>query len=397
MSKTPQGPAGRDSEHESTDTLPLLSLRAEEIEAAGLPPEPEAVRVRPRAAVPEPPQAPAFTATDTFQVQSLAPVVARPVAVADLAETLRAQERHLHEAIERVADLEAELAQANRRCRQLEQRGAALEAQVAAARTAAPAQPGRSPAPAAGPVVASNASAGSHDSSRDASGLEALQRQNRQLHEALSTVQARIGVYEAMIGEAEAARDSAHPPAPTAAPAASTVAAPAPAPAPTAGDPLARIDWQARFNELEAVLESERAHAAARARAQDENLARLNSALEAARAGATQDGHDGMPPRQLPIGSSLRVLVREEAGTEFVYPLGRHTTIGRTPDNDIQVNTTFVSRHHAVLLTSSEHCIIEDLNSTNGIAVNGHRVGRQLLQDGDIVTVGKTHFRYETR
>ena len=99
----------------------------------------------------------------------------------------------------------------------------------------------------------------------------------------------------------------------------------------------------------------------------------------------------------MPIGTTLRVLVREEDGTEVVYPLGRHTTIGRTPDNDIQVNTTFVSRHHAVLLTSSEHCIIEDLNSTNGIVVNGQRVGRQLLHDGDVVTVGKTHFRYETR
>ena len=77
--------------------------------------------------------------------------------------------------------------------------------------------------------------------------------------------------------------------------------------------------------------------------------------------------------------------------------LGRRTTIGRTPENDIQIDTTFISRHHAVLLSSPDHCIVEDLNSTNGVLVNGRRVGRQVLRDGDTVTIGKTEFRYQQR
>lgn len=93
----------------------------------------------------------------------------------------------------------------------------------------------------------------------------------------------------------------------------------------------------------------------------------------------------------------VRVLIRQEGGADVVYPLGRRTTIGRTSENDIQIDTTYVSRHHAVLLSSSDHCIVEDLHSTNGVLVNGRRVGRQILQDGDTVTVGKTEFKYQQR
>jgi predicted nucleic acid-binding Zn-ribbon protein len=92
-----------------------------------------------------------------------------------------------------------------------------------------------------------------------------------------------------------------------------------------------------------------------------------------------------------------RALVRLHGGAEIVYAIGRRTTIGRMPDNDIQLDTTNVSRHHAVLLCNADHCIVEDLNSTNGVLVNGQRVGRQLLHDGDIVAVGKTEFRFQYR
>jgi hypothetical protein len=94
---------------------------------------------------------------------------------------------------------------------------------------------------------------------------------------------------------------------------------------------------------------------------------------------------------------AVRTLVRQEGGADVVYRLGRRTTIGRIAENDIQIDTSFVSRHHAVLLSSADHCIVEDLNSTNGVLVNGRRVGRHILQDGDVVTVGKTEFRYQQR
>jgi pSer/pThr/pTyr-binding forkhead associated (FHA) protein len=104
----------------------------------------------------------------------------------------------------------------------------------------------------------------------------------------------------------------------------------------------------------------------------------------------------GARPALRVVGDPLpeRYLESVEDGAEAVHPLGRRTTIGRTPDNDIQIVATFISRNHAVMLGSAEHCILEDLNSTNGVAVNGRRVTRQALHDGDIVSIGQTRFRY---
>jgi hypothetical protein len=93
----------------------------------------------------------------------------------------------------------------------------------------------------------------------------------------------------------------------------------------------------------------------------------------------------------------VRALVRLASGGELIYPIGKRTTIGRTADNDIQIDVPNVSRHHAVLLANPRSCRIEDLNSTNGVMVNGQRVTRQELQDGDTVTIGKSEFRFMQR
>jgi chromosome segregation ATPase len=94
---------------------------------------------------------------------------------------------------------------------------------------------------------------------------------------------------------------------------------------------------------------------------------------------------------------ATRLLVRTEGETEVVHVLGRKTSIGRTPDNDVQIDTKFVSRHHAVILSGNVHTIIEDLNSTNGVVVNGQRVTRHSLKDGDSVVVGNAQFRFAVR
>ncbi|HNR22932.1 MAG TPA: AAA family ATPase [Steroidobacteraceae bacterium] len=68
--------------------------------------------------------------------------------------------------------------------------------------------------------------------------------------------------------------------------------------------------------------------------------------------------------------------------------------IGRTSDNDIQVDSRFVSRHHCQIVTTAESCVIEDLNSTNGMSVRGKRVRRHVLSDGDIVMLGQHSLTY---
>jgi pSer/pThr/pTyr-binding forkhead associated (FHA) protein len=50
-----------------------------------------------------------------------------------------------------------------------------------------------------------------------------------------------------------------------------------------------------------------------------------------------------------------------------------------------------------LILVGPREAIIEDLNSTNGVLVNGRKVSRQPLGDGDAVTIGEIQFRYMAR
>jgi chromosome segregation ATPase len=109
-------------------------------------------------------------------------------------------------------------------------------------------------------------------------------------------------------------------------------------------------------------------------------------------------GDDEPPPHAetVPEGA-VRLLIQTTDGREIVHVLGRRTCIGRTPDNDLQIEASCVSRRHAVILTGSGHTVIEDLNSTNGVLINGKRVTRQLLKDGDDVLIGVSHYRFAVR
>ena len=66
------------------------------------------------------------------------------------------------------------------------------------------------------------------------------------------------------------------------------------------------------------------------------------------------------------------------------------TTVGRMPDNDIVINNLGVSRHHCrILKEEADSYIVEDLNSANGIKINGVQLIKSPLQNGDEITVGK--------
>jgi len=100
---------------------------------------------------------------------------------------------------------------------------------------------------------------------------------------------------------------------------------------------------------------------------------------------------------EIALEGPARLLIRTDGNTDFVHVLGRRTRIGRGSDNELVLDTKHVSRYHAVLLAGPVHTSIEDLNSTNGVYVNGKRISRQVLKDGDRVAVGRTQFRYTVR
>ncbi len=94
------------------------------------------------------------------------------------------------------------------------------------------------------------------------------------------------------------------------------------------------------------------------------------------------------PQRQL----QLVVHAGPLAGKGF--PISKETlTFGRDPDNDIMLDDTKVSRHHARLLRQGDQILVEDLGSTNGTLINGEAItGQHLLQPADIISIGTSLF-----
>lgn len=78
---------------------------------------------------------------------------------------------------------------------------------------------------------------------------------------------------------------------------------------------------------------------------------------------------------------------------------GGTVTIGRQPDNVFRIDNPAVSGHHAKVYAEGDHYVIEDSESFNGTYVNGQRISKVVLKDGDNVTIGKhtIEFRDEVR
>jgi type II secretory pathway predicted ATPase ExeA len=89
----------------------------------------------------------------------------------------------------------------------------------------------------------------------------------------------------------------------------------------------------------------------------------------------------------------LEVLYRDQLVGEFRLSAGK-TIIGRTADNDVRIQSRFISRHHAQVVSDQTHSVLEDLNSTNGVFIRSQRVKHQTLVDGDIIQIGEHKLLY---
>jgi pSer/pThr/pTyr-binding forkhead associated (FHA) protein len=68
--------------------------------------------------------------------------------------------------------------------------------------------------------------------------------------------------------------------------------------------------------------------------------------------------------------------------------------IGRRPGNDMLLDHLAVSGRHAAIDTTSEGSFILDLGSTNGTSVNGHPIKKHLLQNDDVIEIGKYQLKF---
>lgn len=84
----------------------------------------------------------------------------------------------------------------------------------------------------------------------------------------------------------------------------------------------------------------------------------------------------------------LSLLEGDTPVKEFVLKPGA-SVIGRLAQSDIQLPSADVSRRHAQVVFGPEGCFVSDLGSENGVAVNGKRVERHRLEDGDLIVLGK--------
>lgn len=71
-------------------------------------------------------------------------------------------------------------------------------------------------------------------------------------------------------------------------------------------------------------------------------------------------------------------------------------TIGRKPHNDIQIENLAVSGEHACIVTILNDSFLEDLGSTNGTLVNGNLIKKHILQNHDVIEIGKYKLKYVT-
>jgi adenylate cyclase len=90
--------------------------------------------------------------------------------------------------------------------------------------------------------------------------------------------------------------------------------------------------------------------------------------------------------------SGKLILLGEKA---IEYPLTAFNTLGRHPDNSIQVLDRIVSKEHCrITLAPNGSWMVRDAGSLNGTMLNGERVSEAVLKDGDRIQLGNTTFQF---
>ena len=91
----------------------------------------------------------------------------------------------------------------------------------------------------------------------------------------------------------------------------------------------------------------------------------------------------------------LVILKDDKPGDEHVLKAGI-TVLGRSPKVDIQIPFSEVSRRHAQIVWEADGYVILDLESENGVFVNGQKTKKHILKDGDTVQIGPQKFIFRS-
>ena len=95
------------------------------------------------------------------------------------------------------------------------------------------------------------------------------------------------------------------------------------------------------------------------------------------------------------VGPAARLVVLTTDWPGWRFALDKASlVIGRTEENDVLLNHRSISRHHAKIVRDGDHYTIVDLQSANGIRVNGEDYERIELNAGDVVELGHVKIRF---
>ncbi len=103
-----------------------------------------------------------------------------------------------------------------------------------------------------------------------------------------------------------------------------------------------------------------------------------------------EDPHASLMPAAATAASPcLTVISGGTAGKVHTLPLGQATVMGRGVDANLQLQDARISRRHAkITIDSKGTAVLEDLGSSNGTFLNGSRIQRQKLKEGDKLQLG---------
>ena len=108
--------------------------------------------------------------------------------------------------------------------------------------------------------------------------------------------------------------------------------------------------------------------------------ARQGAKLETDSIPEPKDPLDSLPQGHLLITKNGKIVARST--------LGQRTLLGRSEHNDVCLPSPYMSRHHAVIVGTPQGYYLVDLNSVNGVILNGQRVERAVLCDQDVLSIG---------
>lgn len=99
------------------------------------------------------------------------------------------------------------------------------------------------------------------------------------------------------------------------------------------------------------------------------------------------------------IAVKPRLLVLTSSESSVVFPIKQgKSLIGRDIANDIVINDEQISKFHAAVLFEKNEIWIQDLQSKNGVYVNGQKIIKsQLLHNGSLVKLGATILKFEMK